>query len=64
MMRVMNNRTSFIITHRLSILKNCDLLIVINRGKVVAQTSNVPKTTGELQSLYERELSATPALGR
>jgi len=31
----MNGRTSIIIAHRMSTIKSCDRIVVINKGKVV-----------------------------
>ena len=33
--KVMKNRTSIIIAHRLSTIKNCDKIIIIDKGKIV-----------------------------
>jgi ATP-binding cassette subfamily B multidrug efflux pump len=41
MERLMLGRTSFMIAHRLSTLENCDLLLVIDDGQLVAATSDV-----------------------
>src|SRR5437660_10189362 len=35
MERLMRGRTSFMISHRLSTLKNCDVLLVIEHGRLV-----------------------------
>ena len=41
MERLMKDRTTFMIAHRLSTLENCDELLVIEDGRFVAQTSDV-----------------------
>lgn len=41
MERLMAGRTSFMIAHRLSTLKHCDLLLMINGGQLVDATSDV-----------------------
>ena len=35
----MEGRTSIVIAHRLSTIRNCDILFVLNDGKVVEQGS-------------------------
>jgi len=44
MQRLMKGRTSFIISHRPSVLEECDLLLVIADGRLVAATSEVSQT--------------------
>ena len=41
MERLMKDRTTFMIAHRLSTLENCDELLVIEDGQLVAHTSDV-----------------------
>jgi ATP-binding cassette subfamily B protein len=41
MERLMNNRTTFMIAHRLSTLETCDKLLVIENGRLVTVTSDV-----------------------
>jgi len=43
MARLMKSRTAFIIAHRLSTLKHCDVLLVIENGQRIAVTSDVSK---------------------
>jgi ATP-binding cassette, subfamily B, bacterial len=45
---LMKNRTTFIIAHRLSTIRKADVILVINRGKIVEQG-----THGELQSMSD-----------
>jgi ATP-binding cassette subfamily B protein len=42
MERLMHGRTTFIISHRLSTLKNCDELLVIEGGRLMSLTSAMP----------------------
>ena len=35
--KLMENRTSFIIAHRLSAIKNADNIIVIDKGRIIEQ---------------------------
>lgn len=37
--RAMEGRTSIVIAHRLSTIRNCQLLFVLNKGKIVEQGS-------------------------
>ena len=41
MARLMRDRTSFMIAHRLTTLVNCDVLLVIDNGQLVDKTSDV-----------------------
>ncbi len=41
MKRLMNGRTSFVITHRQTLLKNCDLELVIDKGTCVNESSRL-----------------------
>jgi ATP-binding cassette subfamily B protein len=47
MERLMEGRSTFLITHRMDTLKNCDILLVIEQGRQVALTSDVTKTIKE-----------------
>ena len=42
--RLMHGRTSFIISHRLSALENCDILLVLEDGRVASVSSDVSTT--------------------
>jgi ATP-binding cassette, subfamily B, bacterial MsbA len=53
---LMKNRTSFVIAHRLSTVRNADLIVVIDRGAVVQQGSHdeLMNQSGSMyQKLYE-----------
>jgi ATP-binding cassette subfamily B protein len=41
MERLMKERTTFMIAHRLGTLENCDLLLVIEDGKIIKETSDI-----------------------
>ena len=45
----MEGRTSIVIAHRLSTIRNCDWIVVINKGVVVER--------GTYEDLYENENS-------
>jgi ATP-binding cassette subfamily B protein len=47
MERLMHGRTTFMIAHRLSTLKDCDLLVVIERGRVQEVRSDVSRAIQE-----------------
>jgi len=47
MERLMEGRSTFLITHRMDTLKNCDFLLVIEEGRQVALTSDVSKAIKE-----------------
>jgi ATP-binding cassette subfamily B protein len=41
---LMRGRTTFMIAHRLNTLKNCDLILVLDQGRLVEVRGNVPET--------------------
>ena len=47
MERLMKGRTVFMIAHRLSTLKNCNVLLMIEKGKLVKETFDVASTLEE-----------------
>ena len=42
MVRLMKGRTTFIVAHRLSTLESCDLLLILDAGRLVAVETDVP----------------------
>jgi len=60
MERLMHGRTSFMIAHRLSTLENCDLLLVLDDGRLVDVTLDVlaaveyALTSGSLEAVIYR----------
>lgn len=56
--RIMQNKTSIIIAHRISTIKNADNIIVLENGKVVEQGShtNLMALKGAYTDLYEKQL--------
>ena len=53
MSRLMKDRTTFIIAHRPSTLRNCDKVLVIDKGRLVESAS--PSSDAEIESLLRRE---------
>lgn len=54
MQRVMRSRTSLVIAHRLSIIRDSDLIIVMDHGKIVESGSHMSllKQKGKYYELY------------
>jgi ATP-binding cassette, subfamily B, bacterial len=57
---LIRGRTTFIIAHRLSTVKECDLVMVLKRGKLVELTPDFDKAMAALGSL-DQEAGAGPA---
>ena len=58
---VMENRTSFVIAHRLATILNADLIVVMDKGKVIEKGSHgelmeIPE--GAYRQLYEEQFAA------
>ena len=53
----MQGRTTFMIAHRLTTLENCDLLLVIEGGRLVDVTSDVSATVQDALALGGLEAS-------
>ena len=53
MRRLMKDRTAFIIAHRPSTLRNCDKVLVIDKGRLVEIAS--PTSDAEIESLLRKE---------
>jgi len=61
MKRVMENRTSFIIAHRLSTIVDCDLIVVLDQGRVLEMGSHaelIHKEGGRYRHLFETQAGA------
>ncbi len=60
--RLMTGRTSFVIAHRLSTVRNADRIYVLERGKVIEQGSHTDlvKQNGHYALLCQTSLMATP----
>jgi ABC-type multidrug transport system fused ATPase/permease subunit len=62
---VIKERTTFIITHRLPIVRNADLILVLENGEVVERGthSELMARNGLYRQIYESQLSAAQAPG-
>jgi ATP-binding cassette subfamily B protein len=56
--RVMQGRTTFVIAHRLSTLQRADLILVLDKGRIVAQGRHeeLLRTSGLYQNIYQQQL--------
>ena len=63
--KLIKGRTTFIITHRLSIIKNADLILVLKDGQVVerGRHSELIAANGFYQQVYKSQLSITEGPG-
>lgn len=61
--RIMENRTSIIISHRVSSAKLADRIIVLDEGKIVEQGTNesLLEKNGVYKELYDKQLNAEEA---
>jgi ABC-type multidrug transport system fused ATPase/permease subunit len=61
--RLMEGRTTFMVAHRLSTISHCDLILVVNDGKVVEQGSHdeLVARGGLYTELYEAQTGARRA---
>ena len=61
--KLIKGRTTFIITHRLPIIKNADLILVLEDGQLVEQGrhSELMARNGLYRKLYESQLTVTEA---
>ena len=52
--QLLQNRTSFIIAHRLSTVKNADVIIVVDEGKIIEMGthSQLPRAEGHYYRMY------------
>ncbi|MGB7292462.1 MAG: ABC transporter ATP-binding protein [Thermodesulfobacteriota bacterium] len=56
MERLMRGRTTFMIAHRLSTLEKCDLLLVLESGRLVSITADIPTTIDKSKLLNDSKL--------
>ena len=67
--RLMEGRTTFMITHRLMTLENCDMLLLVEHGRLQVATSDIPIILhdrlfpGEKPANAQDRYTATPAQG-
>ncbi len=56
--RVMNGRTTFVIAHRLSTVQRADLILILDRGRIIARGKHeeLLSTSALYQSIYNRQL--------
>ncbi len=62
--KLMENRTSIIIAHRISTIKNVDRIIVLEKGKIVEEGTHeeLIEKGGIYKKLYELQFETTPAV--
>jgi len=55
----MENRTSFVVAHRLSTIRNADIILVMKDGKIIEQGSHkeLLKLNGFYRTLYESQFA-------
>jgi ATP-binding cassette subfamily B protein len=58
--RLMEGRTTFMITHRLMTLENCDMLLLLERGRLQVVTSDIPILLRNRLFPAEQQPSAQP----
>ena len=63
--KLIKGRTTFIITHRLPIIKNADLILVLKESQIVEQGkhSDLMAKNSLYQQMYQSQLSATQGSG-
>ena len=52
---VMRDRTSVIISHRVSTVREADMICVLDEGRIIEQTNELLELGGEYAELYERQ---------
>lgn len=57
--QLMENRTSFVVAHRLSTIRNADIILVMKDGKIIEQGSHeeLLKLNGFYRTLYESQFA-------
>ena len=50
MSRIVKDRTTFMIAHRLGLLENCDVLLKLERGQIASAMSNPPNVAGSMRA--------------
>ncbi len=63
--KLIKGRTTFIITHRLPIIKNADLILILKEGQIVERGKHNELMTrnGLYQQIYQSQLSVAQGLG-
>ena len=63
--RVIKGRTTFVITHRLSVVQNADLILVLKEGRVVerGRHTDLMAKGGHYQEIYQSQLSTAQDSG-
>jgi len=63
--KLIKGRTTFIITHRLPIIKNADLILVLKEGQIVerGRHSDLMARNGLYRQIYQSQLSVTQDFG-
>jgi len=64
--RLMMGRTSFVIAQRLSTVRRADLILVLDRGRIVARGTHAEllRSSGFYADIYYRQLMPSDTLGR
>ena len=64
--RLIRRRTTFIITHRLPIIKNADLILMLREGRIVerGKHSDLMAGNGFYRQVYQAQLAATQHCGQ
>ena len=59
-LKMMNGRTSFIVAHRLSTIREADIILVMNQGKIIEQGNHeeLLAMNGFYANLYNSQFSA------
>lgn len=64
--RVMQGRTTFVIAHRLSTVQRADVILVLDKGRIVARGKHEElfKTSSLYQKIYEQQLKPSKVHGK